>query len=112
MRNDNKFVVLPADGDGPLTTVRTDIPGGGDGGTSSRPRQGTWCVVLLLSTNRVYFTDRGGRVVHVATDCEGPRCPAVTSWGHVLIADYGVMRSKSSVKWVTIWADCGTTAGR
>ena len=42
-----------------------------------------------LFSHRVYFTDRGGRVVHVATDCERPRCPAVTSWGHVLIADYG-----------------------
>ena len=26
--NEKAFVVLPADGDGPLTTVRTDLPGG------------------------------------------------------------------------------------
>ena len=25
--------------------------------------------------------------MHVSTDCEGPRCAVVTSWGHVLIAD-------------------------
>ena len=27
-------------------------------------------------------------MVHVSTDCEGPWCPVVTSWGHVLIADH------------------------
>ena len=26
--------------------------------------------------------------MHVSADCKGPGCAEVTSWGHVLIADY------------------------
>ena len=85
--DDNKFVVLPADGDGPLTTVRTDIPDG-EGWWHFVQTQAGYVVYKKYYNTPVYFTDRGGRVVHEATDCERPLCPAVTSWGHVLIADY------------------------
>ena len=84
---EKKFVVLPADGGEPLHTVQADdIPDG---------KILLWCIVQTKAgyvicdslNNKVYFTDRGGHVVHVSTDCEQPRCAAVTSWGHVLIAD-------------------------
>ena len=85
--NENKeFAVLPADGDGPVTTVLADVPGGGWLWRIVQTQAG---YVACNGLNEcVHFTDRGGRVVHVSTDCGRPRRPAVTSWGHVLIADH------------------------
>ena len=82
-----KFALLPADGDEPLHTVQADgIP---DWGIVLRPIVQTKAgyVICDWENNKAYFTDTGGHVVHVSTDCEWPRWPAVTSWGHVLIAD-------------------------
>ena len=45
-------------------------------------------VICDSHNKRVYFTDTEGHVVRVSTDWEEPVCAAVTSWGHVLIADY------------------------
>ena len=44
-------------------------------------------MICDCSNKKVYFTDRGGHVVHVSTDWVWPQCAGVTSWGHVLIAD-------------------------
>ena len=82
----NKFAVLPADGDGPLTTVRADIPDGGMWWSIVQTQAGY--VICDYNNKMIYFTDRGGHVVHVSTDCRRPLCAAVTSWGHVLIADF------------------------
>ena len=86
-QRERMFVVLPADGDEPLHTVRADgilnrgiyIP--------SIVQTNAGYVICDWDNNRVYFTDRGGHVVHLSTDCSQPRCAAVTSWGHVLITD-------------------------
>ena len=82
------FTVLPADGDEPLHIVQVD----------DIPDEGKWLqsivqtkagyVICDWDNKKVYFTDREGHVVHVSADCEWPYCAVVTSWGHVLIADY------------------------
>ena len=86
--SEKKFAVLPAEGDEPLYTVEADI---------SIPDEGMWLesiiqtkagyVVCDKDNKKVYFTDSGGHVGNVSTDCAQPRHPVVTSWGHVLIAD-------------------------
>ena len=84
---EKKFVVLPADGDEPLHTVRADdIPGGRIDLTSIVQTKAGY-VIYDWANNKVYFTDRGGHVVHVSADCEWPWGAVVTSWGHVLVAD-------------------------
>ena len=86
--SEKKFAVLPADGDESLHTVRADDIPDGEIWLESIVQTKAGYVICDSCNNKVYFTDRGGHTVHVSTDCELPRCAAVTSWGHVLIADY------------------------
>ena len=85
---EKNFAVLTADSDEPLYTVHVDdIPAEGICLQSIVQTKAGY-VICDYDNKKVYFTDRGGHVVHVSTDCEGSCCTAVTSWGHVLIADY------------------------
>ena len=79
--------MLPADGDEPPHTVQADIPDGRMWLTSIVQTKAGH-MICDWHNNKVYFIDKGGRVVHVSTRCEEPKCAAVISWGHVLIADY------------------------
>ena len=82
------FAVLSADGDEPLRTVNIDdIPDARIWLRSIVPTKAGY-VICDSHNKKVYFTDRGGHTVHVSTDCEQPGRAVVTSWGHVLIADY------------------------
>ena len=90
--DENKFAVLAADGDEPLQIVQTevDVPDhifGLDLMSIVQTKAGYVMCVCELEEEKVCFTDRGGHTLHVSTDCERPECAAVTSWGHVLIAD-------------------------
>ena len=82
------FAVLAADGDEPPRTVQADNIPDGEIFLTSIVQTKAGYVICDRDNKKVYFTDGGGHVVHVSTDCEWPWCAAVTSWGHVLIADY------------------------
>ena len=84
---EKEFAVLPADGDESLHTVRTDISDGRIG-LESTVQTKVGYVICDWDNKKVYFTDREGHVKRVSDDWERPRCAVVTSWGHVLIADY------------------------
>ena len=88
---EKKFVVLTADGDEPLHTVHVeDIPGGRIWGKllTSIVQTKAGYVICDSHNKKVHFTDREGHTVHVSADCEKPQRAVVTTWEHVLIADY------------------------
>ena len=80
--------MLPADGDEPMHAVQADdIPDWVIRLEAIVQTKGGY-VICERDNKKVYFTDRGGHVVHVSTDCELPWGAVVTFWGHVLIADH------------------------
>ena len=85
---DKKFAVLPADGEEPLHVVRADDIPDGEIRLESIVQTKTGYAICDGGEKKVYFTDREGHVVNVSTDWKMPRRAVVTSWGHVLIADY------------------------